>query len=390
MHKHRKPIPGIEVRHRNACRTHDGGGCNCSPSYRAKISGPNGRNVSPWFPALGAATNWLADTRAQINRGTWFEPTRVTLSDAAEEFIVGARAGTVLSRKGRPYAPSVVRGYESGLRLHVLPRLGPMRLSEIRRSDVQRLVDVLHAGGFAASAVRNNLDPLRRIFDRAVKRDLIPFSPCAHLEVPRGTGTRDRVASLAEAAVLLHALAESDRALWAAAFYAGLRMSELRALRWSDADLDDGGGVLRIVQTWDDVERERDGGKSAAAVRTVMVIDELRPFLRAHKLATGRRGDDLMFGSTATKAMVRSTVRSRALRAWTIADLRPITPHECRHTFASVMAAAGVDDGERQRQMGHKSSDMMDRYTHGLDGSVADAATKVQRYVDQQRARQAG
>jgi hypothetical protein len=40
-----------------------------------------------------------------------------------------------------------------------------------------------------------------------------------------------------------------------------------------------------------------------------------------------------------------------------------------------MLAAAGVDVSERQRQMGHTSSAMMDRYTHGIDGSVAEAGS---------------
>jgi hypothetical protein len=169
---------GIEPRCKNACRSHAGGRCNCNPSYRGKVSGPNGRITGPWLPTIAAAVNWRIDTLAQINRGGWFEPTRVTVNDAAEDFLVGAEAGTVLSRKGERYSPSTLRGYDADLRLHVLPSLGSKRLSEIKRGDVQRLVDVLVARGLAPSSVRNAIDPLRRIFDRAVKRDIIPFTLC--------------------------------------------------------------------------------------------------------------------------------------------------------------------------------------------------------------------
>ena len=89
-----------------------------------------------------------------------------------------------------------------------------------------------------------------------------------------------------------------------------------------------------------------------------------------------------MFGKTADRAMIRTTIRSRARRAWKAAKLAPITPHECRHTFGSMLAAAGVDVSERQRQMGHASSAMMDRYTHGIDGSVFEATRRLQSYLD--------
>src|SRR5689334_10119821 len=121
---------GIEVKHRKACRTHNGGRCNCQPSYRAKVSGPHGRITSPRFPSLVAAKDWRTDTLARINRGTYIEPTHITVSEAAKEFIAGARTGHVLNRKGRPYKPSVIRDYDGDLKRHVLPALGDRRLSD--------------------------------------------------------------------------------------------------------------------------------------------------------------------------------------------------------------------------------------------------------------------
>jgi hypothetical protein len=50
-----------------------------------------------------------------------------------------------------------------------------------------------------------------------------------------------------------------------------------------------------------------------------------------------------------------------------------------------MLRAAGVDDSECQRQMGHCSSAMMDRYTHGLPGSVTEAGRKLQDWIDAQR-----
>jgi hypothetical protein len=69
----------------------------------------------------------------------------------------------------------------------------------------------------------------------------------------------------------------------------------------------------------------------------------LRELLLPHLLRTGRRGDDLVFGSTATEPFEAKRLRDRADAAWTEAKLRRITLHECRHTFASYMIAAGVN-----------------------------------------------
>lgn len=381
---------GIEVYHQKHCRTREGERrrCNCVPSYRGKVTGPEGRIASPWFKTLAAAVNWRIDTLHAINAGTFVQPTAITVREAAAEFIDGIRAEHIHSRRGLPYSPSTVRDYEGDLNRHVLPKLGDLRLSNVRRREVQTLVDDLNRQGLSASTVRNALDPLRRIFGRAVHRELIPFSPCQNVELPSDTGIRDHVATPAEADALIAALPPEDRALWAMLFYAGLRMGEARALRVCDVDLP--AKRIRVRGSWDDKEGAQDRGKTNAATRDVTIIEDLRPFLAAHVLSTGRRGDDLIFGRTANEAVTRSTVRSRARRAWKEAKLTPITPHECRHTFGSMIAAAGVDAGERQRQMGHASSAMMDRYTHGLIGSLEAAGEKLQRWLEAQRSEALG
>lgn len=303
--------------------------------------------------------------------------------------MIGAKAGHILTRKGTRYRGSAIKGYERVLNLHVLPALGDRRISDLKRSAVQGWIDALVASGADPSTISNALDPLRRICDRAVKRDLIPFSPCQHLDVPRARGRRERIASPVEAAALIAALPTEDKALWATFMYSGLRVSEARALRWTDVDLDS--NVFRVQRTWTDDGGEEDGTKSGwDAHRIVAIIPELRPLIVAHMLATGRRGDDLVFGRTARLPLVRSTVRNRAVRAWKRAGLNAIQPHECRHSFGSLLAAAGVNAGERQRQMGHASSAMMDRYTHGFDGSVTEAGERVQRFIDTYREEAAG
>ena len=149
---------------------------------------------------------------------------------------------------------------------------------------------------------------------------------------------------------MLDALPDSLRAVWTVAFYGGLRVSELRALRWSAVLFDE--GIVRIVAGWDDTDGEQDP-KTEAGIRTVPLIGRMRTELARHKLATGRDGDDLCFGRSATEAFVRSTLRKHSLDAWEAAALAPLTPHEARHTCASYFAAAGLTPKDAQTAMGH-------------------------------------
>ncbi len=155
----------------------------------------------------------------------------------------------------------------------VLPNLGGARLSEILRIDLQDLADQLCADGLDASTVRNTLMPLGAIFRRAVARGDVAVNPTTGLELPPVEGGRDRFASPPEAATLLAALPERDRALWATALYAGLRRGELLALRWEDVDL--AAGVIRVERSWDAKEGFV-APKSRAGRRTVPIAAVLR------------------------------------------------------------------------------------------------------------------
>ena len=106
-------------------------------------------------------------------------------------------------------------------------------MSEVRRRDVQDLIEELRGKGLAASSVHNKLDVLRVTFRRALQREDVTVDPFTHLELPAIRRVERRVADTGRAEALLEALPDGERALWAALFYGGLRISEARALRWS-------------------------------------------------------------------------------------------------------------------------------------------------------------
>ena len=158
-------------------------------------------------------------------------PTKTTVREAGEALIEGMKSGAVRNRNGEVYKPSACRGYEAALRDRIYPELGALRLSEVQRRDVQRLADSMLAEKRDASTIRNALMPLRVIFRRAVSRGEVAVNPTSGIELPAVEGKRDRIASPEEAQQLIEALPQkSDQALWAVAFYAGLRSGEIMAL----------------------------------------------------------------------------------------------------------------------------------------------------------------
>ena len=87
-----------------------------------------------------------------------------------------------------------------------------------------------------------------------------------------------------------------------------------------------------------------------------------------------------MFGRASDRPFEPWTVTERARRAWSAAGLTPITLHECRHTYASLMIAAGVNPKALQTFMGHASITItMDRYGKLFPGSEDRTAVLLRR-----------
>ena len=371
---------GIEVRHARSCASRGGKRCNCEPGYRvAAYDAISKRKVSKTFRTLGEARRWRATAQTQAARGVRLAGTAQTLLSAAEALVDGIASGAVRTKAGERYKPSVVREYERSLRLHVLPTLGGAKLSKIQRRDVQRLVDDLLASGADPSTIRNALKPLQVIYRRAIEDGDLAINPCERLRLPAARGRRERIASPTEATALIAALRTEDRALWGCAFYAGLRRGELRALLWSEVDL--ASGLIRVERSMSS-HGEIGEPKSRAGRRGVPIVAALRDLLVEHKLVV--LGDEgLVFASSATSPFTPTAVRKRALTAWRHAGLEPIGLHECRHTFASLLIAAGVNAKAISAYLGHASiQTTFDLYGHLMPGNEDEAVALVDSYLE--------
>ncbi len=316
------------------------------------------------------------------------------MDQAAEVWLQGAREGLIRNRKGDPYKPATIRAYEIALRLRLLPEIGSMRLSEVTRTDLQDLVDGLLASGLSESAIGVTLLPLRAIYKRALARPEtgIAVNPTSDLEMPAVSSGRDRIASPDECTDLLAALRPADRALWATAMYAGLRRGELMALRREDVDL--AAGVIHVRRGWDAVEGEiaTKSGKD----RRVPIPAILRGYLDDQLQALAWT-DGLVFGVTTDRPFNDTTMREHTRKAWgwQLDDqgelvpsgsreppLEPITLHECRHTFASLMIAAGVNAKALSTYMGHAGIQItLDLYGHLMPGNESEAAAQLDAYL---------
>jgi integrase len=279
------------------------------------------------------------------------------------------------------YKPNTVRSYERVVRCYLAEEpLGAMRVREIRRRDVQAFADGLLAAGLAPGTVSNILNPVQAFYRRALDRDKLTYNPAAGVDLPTDSLARPkRIASAADAAALLGALPEADRPLWATAFYAGLRRGELQALRRGDVDL--AKSLIRVERGWDQEEGAIDP-KSHASRRTVPLLAVLRDYLDEHLLCTEGTDASLLLGRSEGQPFAPMAIGKRAAKAWKAAGFEPITLHECRHTFASLLIDAGANPKAVQTFLGHsKIQTTFDTYGHLMPGSHDEVRERMDAYL---------
>jgi integrase len=268
-----------------------------------------------------------------------------------------------LERRGRKR--SHIRTVKSRLDAHVLPLLGDLTVAELAVEDIRRLIDRMRGRGASAKTIRNTVGVLSSLMRLAQDRGLCDRNHVERVALPEVR--RDRTLRYLTMPELERALAaappegapkiEQDwwpvvRLLALTAAMTGLRLGELRALRWRDLDM----GVLRVRVHRAVVDGRLTTPKSRSSERSVPLASRLVAELDVHhRRAPYNTDDDLVFAHPYTGRPLDDTrLRRRWRAALERADVRPVGLHGLRHTFATTIAASGEASLRTlQEWMGH-------------------------------------
>jgi excisionase family DNA binding protein len=145
--------------------------------------------------------------------------------------------------------------------------------------------------------------------------------------------------------------------------------------------------VIRVRHNEDAIEGAIET-KSAAGRRTVptgglaAVLDEYDAYLH-DRLGRSPRDDERYFPGEPRGRFCPKSLVERADEAWAEAGLDPVRLHDARHTYASLMIAAGVNAKALTTYMGHSTIQVtFDLYGHLLPGNEAEAAALLDAYLE--------
>jgi integrase len=156
-----------------------------------------------------------------------------------------------------------------------------------------------------------------------------------------------------------------DAELVRVAAYAGLRQGELLALRWRDVDF--AGSAITVARA---ISAGVETSPKSGRVRRVPLPDQAAAALdRVSRRDDFTGPDELVFVNVLGRGLDPSALRRRFKRARDGAGLRPLRFHDLRHTYGSLLAAAGVDLVTIQAAMGHGALVTTGRYLHARPAS---------------------
>ena len=340
--------------------------------YVVVYRGHDGRQHKHSARTLAEARTFKATTVADKARGELIAPTRVTVAAYFDEWI-----DSYTGRTARGIREQTKTHYADQMRLHVLPALGHMRLTDLGPRDLKRLAESLRSKGLSENSVRLALAPCKALLADAFEDELIRRNPAAGVGFakPRAKDDADegvKVKALSEAELrsLLAELPDGSRLLFEFLAVTGLRIGEALGLQWQHLDL--GRGRVLVRRRW--YRGTFAAPKSRYGRRDVPIRPEMAQRLWALRKEAGGGDDDLVFPSASGSPLNDSNLYRVFRPAAARAGVPWATFHTLRHTCATALFRHGMNAKQVQGWLGHHAASFtLDTYVHLLPDDVAEA-----------------
>ena len=338
--------------------------------YRVRYRKPDGRQTDKrGFKTKRDADSWAATMQVAKLRGEYVAPShgRTTVGELYPDWLARKKASTRHSHW---------RMLESAWRTHVEPVWGKVSVAKVDQLAVESWIADLR-GQRGATTVKRAHDVLAGILDDAIKGGRIPANKARGVDnLPRKTAKKHVYLTAADVERLAQE-AGQYRVLVLVLAYCGLRWSEAIALRVSDVScerkrLSVNTGAVQISSQHDvDTPKHH---KIREVPVAAFLLDELA------RICEGKTAEALVFPRPGADGYMR---RSTTGDGWFEAAVRRakvqrVTPHELRHTCASLAISAGVNVLALQRMLGHASAKMtLDTYADLFDSDLDAVAEKL-------------
>jgi len=347
-----------------------------------------GRRRARQFATKKEAEYYADRARDEIRQGRHtHDRDSITVAVAADLWIAAGEAEN-LER-------STIKRYRELSNLHILPKFGALKLSQLTKAQVIEWRQELLTAK-SRSMANKIIRALSAILSNAMEIGAISQNVASDVKVGRAKRDAERVEPPArdDLKKMIEAATDDERPFILTAITTGLRSSELRGLCWRDIDLN--AGTLTVRQRADQWG-VLGSPKSEAGRRTIPLPPQLVVELTRWKLRCKPTKIGLVFPSSTGTAMRHNNVLRRTyfplqVRAGLVvpkldAKGKPLLDdesnpvytgkyrfHALRHAAASGWIASKIDLKRLQVWIGHESIQLtLDTYGHLLADQERDA-----------------
>jgi integrase len=332
----------------------------------------------------------MDEARRALANGQTTKVEKRTVQQYLDDWLANTLPGTVTT--------GTEGNYRNVVRLYIVPAIGAKKLATLTPGDVTKMLRDMDAAGKSTNTQRLARSVLRRALRRAEQDGLLTRNVAALADGVRVGAPEGRTLTVGQARKLLKAV-KDDRleAAYVVALTLGLRRGELLGLTWADLDLDAEKPTLTVLRS---LKRTPGRGLEVSETKTkgsrrrihlpaptVAALRRHRKRTAAERLVLGPSwpelplGHDLVFRSPVGTAVDPDNFRNATYALTKKVLGEKWSPHELRHSAASLLIAQGVDLKVVSEVLGHSSIRITaDVYGHLLDDAgivAADAMTEL-------------
>jgi len=320
--------------------------------------------------------NKRAEIKDLVNKGIYADDKGMTVAKWADKWFKIDKATCGIRTKEM---------YESMVYRYIIPDIGDVGLMDLRRSDVQLLINKHYKYYRTCEIIRMTI---RQMLDGAMEDGLIYRNVANNIKLPPRPKSESRPLSETEKrAIPKSKFTDRGKVFVYILLYTGLRRGEILALSRNDINIRRNELNVRNAVTFDGNNPVfKDYPKSNAGIRVIPIPKDLQdvlyPYLNALQsiyLFEMIRKSGLMTKSSYRKFWdgIRDKINLAAGGTKDINVVHGLTAHVFRHNYCTMLYYSDVDVKDAQRLMGHSNIKItLDLYTH-LDKLKSDSSQKL-------------
>lgn len=330
----------------------------------------------PYGPAIPRSKSFLNSDDAEDHLRKIARAKRDGRYVAASEMTVTEAVASYLERGRSGWKKSTYATYLQRARTHIEPTIGKAKLSELTTARVQHWIDDRTKAGVGAKTLEEARRVLSAALSEAARLDIIKSNPVTATRTPTARPTPHKTWTTEEIGRVFAAVADHPmwHALYRMAAFTGMRPGELRALRWTDVDMDKRVLTIHRTITRDEDNHEVMGdttktGKDRAVALPRSVVDTLRVWkveqAKMQLVATRWDAGRYIFTGAHGQPLGGTTWDTYHEAMIERAGVTVITMHEIRHTNATVELEAGTHPKIVADRLGHSRIETtLNLYSH--------------------------